>query len=256
MDPGHLHLDERLIESGCVYCGCSLVDAAELERLRLEGPESEIEDALSRQRTRDHVPSRAFLDEPFPPNLPVVGCCRACNNGFSLDEQYLACLVECVVCGGVEPELFERARVSHMLRGSVALFERLSAAERRLEDGPAWEMEGERVRRIVLKLAKGHAAFEHQWHLPEPNTIAIAPLHAMREDERAQFEQGDSGLRLLPELGSMALRRTALSAGTSQWVEVQHGRYRYTSAIYLNGFSVRLVIREYLACEVWWDEAL
>ena len=54
--------------------------------------------------------------------------------------------------------------------------------------------------------------------------------------------------------GRSQVVRTALSTGASQWVEVQQGRYRCTSAIYLDGFSVSRVIREYLACEVWWDK--
>ena len=40
--------------------------------------------------TRDHVPSKVFLEKPYPDNLPVVPCCQKCNEGFSLDEQYLA----------------------------------------------------------------------------------------------------------------------------------------------------------------------
>jgi hypothetical protein len=45
--------------------------------------------------TRDHVPSLVFLDKPYPDNLPVVPCCQECNNGFSKDEEYVACAVEC-----------------------------------------------------------------------------------------------------------------------------------------------------------------
>ena len=41
--------DERLV-SGCVYCG---------------GPEE----------TNEHVPSRVFLDQPYPENLPGVDAC-------------------------------------------------------------------------------------------------------------------------------------------------------------------------------------
>jgi hypothetical protein len=52
--------------------------------------------------TRDHVPSRVFLDEPLPENLPVVPACIACNNSFSRDEEYLACLIECALTGSVE----------------------------------------------------------------------------------------------------------------------------------------------------------
>lgn len=256
MDPNHLHLDERLVETGCVYCGCPLVDAVELDRIRADGELASLDEALSRQRTRDHVPSRAFLDRPFPSDLPVVECCRTCNNGFSLDEQYLACLLECVVCGGVDPEVFERERVARMLRESTALSERLASAERSSESGTAWEMEGERVRRVVVKLARGHASFEHQQHLAEPDAIAIRPLVAMTDDERTRFENGAAGTRLLPDLGSRALTRAVLGAGASEWGDVQQGRYRYASATYTDCFSVRLVIREYLACEAWWYEAL
>jgi hypothetical protein len=37
--------------------------------------------------TRDHVPSRVLLDEPYPENLPVVPACKSCNSGFSADEE-------------------------------------------------------------------------------------------------------------------------------------------------------------------------
>ena len=46
--------------------------------------------------TVDHVPSKVFLDESYPDNLPVVPCCRNCNEEFSLDEEYVAVLLECV----------------------------------------------------------------------------------------------------------------------------------------------------------------
>lgn len=202
MDPRQLHLDERLIEAGCVYCGCPLISAIELDHIRAEGSGVIVDEALSRERTRDHVPSRTFLDRPFPQNLPVVDCCRACNIAFSLDEQYLSCLLECVVCGGTEPELFERKRVARTLCESVALSERLASAKRSLDGGTAWEMEGERVRRVVLKLARGHAAFEYQRHYySEPDSIAITPLVSMSGAERIRFERGSSENRLLPEVG-------------------------------------------------------
>jgi len=32
--------------------------------------------------SRDHVPSKVFLDEPFPENLPVSPSCLKCNNSL------------------------------------------------------------------------------------------------------------------------------------------------------------------------------
>ena len=46
--------------------------------------------------TVDHVPSKVFLEKPYPENLPVVPCCKKCNERFSLDEEYVAVLLECV----------------------------------------------------------------------------------------------------------------------------------------------------------------
>ena len=252
MDPRHQRVDERLIEGGCVYCGCALVDARELERIRAEGPEDQLDEAVKRQRTRDHVPSRALLDEPFPPNLPVVECCHACNYGFSLDEQYLVCLLECVVSGGTEPELFERTRVARMLRESAALRERITAARREAATGPAWEMDPQRVQRVVMKLARGHVAFEEYARLSEPSSINFAPLVLMSAETRCWFESGYDGSPLLPEVGSRALGRIAKDASGSGWIDVQPGRYRYAFTAHRAGVSVRLVIREYLACSVSW----
>ena len=46
--------------------------------------------------TVDHVPSKVFMDKPYPENLPVVPCCKKCNREFSLDEEYVTVLLECV----------------------------------------------------------------------------------------------------------------------------------------------------------------
>lgn len=54
--------------NGCIYCG----NPAE---------------------TREHVPSKAFLIEPFPENLSTIPACFECNNGYSGDEKYLACFL-------------------------------------------------------------------------------------------------------------------------------------------------------------------
>lgn len=39
--------------------------------------------------TEDHVPSRCFLDKPYPQDLPVIPCCYKCNHVLSLDEEFV-----------------------------------------------------------------------------------------------------------------------------------------------------------------------
>lgn len=134
MDQLKNYADNRLL-NGCIYC-C--------------GPEE----------TRDHVPSRVFLDSPFPTNLPVVPACRACNHGFSRDEEYLACLIESAIAASTDPDRIRRPRVADMLRRSPALRSRIEAAKS-IEGGQlAFGIEGARVENVVLKLARGHAAYE------------------------------------------------------------------------------------------------
>src|SRR5438309_5431695 len=95
MDPRKLFADERFAAL-CVYCG-------------------------GEPSTADHVPSRVLIDQPYPDNLPVVPACAKCNNRFSVDEPYLACLVECALAGSVAPNLVCRTKVKRILAKRPAL---------------------------------------------------------------------------------------------------------------------------------------
>ena len=61
--------------------------------------------------SRDYVPSRILLDEPYPENLPVVPSCSKCNNSLSLDEEYFACLIECILCGTTNIQRLKREKI-------------------------------------------------------------------------------------------------------------------------------------------------
>ena len=233
MDPRHLFIDERYT-CICVYCG-------------------------TQPDTRDHVPSKVLLDEPVPPELPVVGACRRCNDSFSLDEQYLACFLDCVICGDAEASGARRPNVKRILEEKPTLQSRIEGARKRDKaDNLLWEAEADRVRNVILKLARGHAAYELYPKLEKPNTVSFASLQILSDDQRAAFEKvaGDNYIDLWPEIGSRAFLRAfgkppdriPLSGG---WVVVQPDRYRYT-VVETGGVLVRMVLSEYLACEVVW----
>lgn len=60
---------EKSKSNGCIYCGeCAT--------------------------TREHTPSKTFLIEPYPENLPTIPACFACNNGYSEDEKYVVCFLD------------------------------------------------------------------------------------------------------------------------------------------------------------------
>jgi len=206
--------------------------------------------------TRDHVPSKVFLDEPYPTNLPIVPSCKLCNSGFSLDEEYVACLVECVLAGSTDPRLVKRKKIKRILEKKPALASKLSDARQETESGTIFTIEMERVRNVVLKLARGHAAFElNEPQLDNPSDISFLPFPSMNPAIREIFEgsPGSSGpLLAWPEVGSRAMQRLVEGLPEdSSWIIAQPGRYRYITSV--DGSAiVRIVISEYLACQVEW----
>lgn len=197
-----------------------------------------------------------LLDEPYPENLPVLPACARCNQSFSLDEEYFACLVECARTGSVDS--VKRSKILRILEGSPTLAAHLMKARTVTESGQViLAPDAERVRRIVLKLARGHAAYELDEQIrEEPSHIMITPLHVLTVQQRRHFETPPKSAGW-PEVGTRALQRILVLNGEtpevldSDWIYVQEGQYRYI-AIAEEAVMVRLVVGEYLACEVIW----
>ncbi len=143
--------------------------------------------------TRDHVPSRVLLDEPYPAELPVLPACAACNGSFSADEAYLACLIECTLTGSVDSATARR-KVGRILDTSPVLAARLDTARYERNGETGFNPELERIRPIILKLARGHAAFENnEPRIGSPESMRFIPFTAMNEEERERFEAGVDG---------------------------------------------------------------
>ncbi|MBK8382300.1 MAG: hypothetical protein IPL16_10500 [Ignavibacteria bacterium] len=111
--------------------------------------------------TRDHVPAKILLDDPFPENLPVVPCCTKCNQDFSLDEEYFACSIECILRGTSNIEQLQRQKIKSALKKRPALQERIENSFT-LQDGQLqFKYEQDRFMNVATKLAKGHAKYEN-----------------------------------------------------------------------------------------------
>src|ERR1039457_1039218 len=138
--------------------------------------------------TREHVPSRILLDEPYPDNLPFLPACAKCNQGFSLDEEYFACLIECARTGSIDR--VERPKIRRILQDSPALAARIMQARTVADNGDiVFNTENDRVRSVVLKLARGHAVYELDEQKPEePSHVMFVPLHTLDTRAREHFE--------------------------------------------------------------------
>lgn len=242
MDQLKNYADDRLIR-GCIYCA---------------GPPD----------TRDHVPSRCLLEPPYPPNLPVVGCCESCNRGFSMDEEYFVCLIESVLCGSTDPDKIGRSSVARIMRNSAALRTRIEASRTEVDGQIAFVPESERIYNVMLKLARGHAAFElSQPCRNEPYHFWCGPLASLTQENRLAFDSVHFP-QIFGEVGSRNLQRMQVTQMTflsesgenqkveiliNDWVEVQDDQYRYLAIDDAGEVVIRIVVAEYLACEIAWQ---
>lgn len=238
MDQLNEYADDRLIR-GCIYCDGSY-------------------------ETRDHVPSKCLLESPYPANLPVVGCCDTCNQDFSQDEQYLVCLIESVLCGSTDPEKIGRPSVAKIMQNTPALRQRIENSKTEVDGQIAFVPEVERIRNVMLKLARGHAAFElSQPCRTEPNHFWCGPLSLLNEENREAFSSVHFQ-QVLGEVSSRNMQRLLVTQMTLQsgqqvemiindWVDVQDDKYRYLAIDDMGQVVIRIVISEYFACEVAWE---
>jgi len=241
MDQLNNYADNRLIR-GCIYCA---------------GPAD----------TRDHVPSKCLLEQPYPTNLPVVGCCESCNQDFSRDEQYFVCLLESVLCGSTDPEKIGRPSVARTMQNSPALRERIENSRTEVDGQIAFIPEMERICNVMLKLARGHAAFElSQPCRTEPDHFWCGPLSWLPQETRDAFDSVHFQ-QVFGEVGSRNMQRLLVTQMTllaengephnigmiiNDWIDVQDDRYRYIAIDDMGSLVIRIVIAEYFACEVAW----
>lgn len=236
--------DNRLID-GCVYCGDFV-------------------------QTREHIPSRVFLDSPLPENLPVVGSCEECNLGYSMDEEYLACLIESTIAGTTDPTQIRRSKVSRILLTKPHLRARIESAKAIVDGHTHFSPESNRVKNVLLKLARGHVAFElGRLRRDAPSSIWWCPLHLMTTEHYESFNAchvvhmfGEVGSRGMQRLFATQVCLRALDGSekklnlvVNDWIDVQENRYRYLAIDDIDGIKIRIVIAEYLGCEVVWTQA-
>lgn len=205
--------------------------------------------------TRDHCPSKVFLDQPYPENLPVVPACRTCNSGFSNDEEYLACLISCVIAGSTEPSALARDKTRRILKSKPALRALLTQARSEVDGRTIYAPDRERVLSVLVKLAQGHALYElHESCARPPDQQHCVPLELMSTEQQKLFESPEIS-SVWPEVRSRAMQRLLVSERdevASAWIEVQPGRYRFLASLG-NGIEIRIVIHDYLAFFAQWE---
>lgn len=197
--------------------------------------------------TVDHVPSKVFLDKPYPENLPVVPCCRKCNEQFSSDEEYVAVLLECVRWQTFELEQFKREKIRKIVEHNPLILKTVRETVHPLLDGHfTIDPANARLNKVLTKLIAGHLRFEglEQWFLHDGFDITFyQDIHSNQDFYRRFHSPIFSGL--LPEVGSRALIALAGNGNAgSPWFTVQADKYEYCVAP--DNSEVRIIIQDFL----------
>ncbi len=202
--------------------------------------------------TREHVPSRIFLDQPYPQELHVVGACTDCNQKHSLDEEYVACAIECALRGSANSDAIQRRKIKRILETKPLLKARIGNSFVKIAAGLGLKIENERFQRVCIKLAQCHLLFnQNEPPLEEPSVIKFGTLEDLDGESKYALEQ-PVPLTILPEVGSRAMQRMLILENVAYmpWVEVQRDRYRFITP---EVGVARMVFSEYLWCEVRWE---
>ena len=207
--------------------------------------------------TQDHVPSKCFLDEPYPDNLKIVQCCGKCNHRFSLDEEYISCLIDCMKEKTTDLNLIKREKTRETLSHSFKLHDRITKQFRNFADVEVCDIETHRLKLVVYKLAYGHLAYENSslnWDSePKINMwiLDTMPKTVLEDFEKPYYDY------IVPEVGCNCLSPQGgfhIIVGLdepsfcSNWIIVQKRRYRY--CVSPDSTKVKFVIAEFLAVEV------
>lgn len=230
MNPNKTYYGDSRLTDFCAYCG-------------------------GLAETEDHVPSRCFLDQPYPQGMPVVPCCHNCNHEFSKDEEYVSCLIDCMKYNTVVPDEVPREKTRRTLLHSPKLQERIASQKREFGGVTVFDVEKERFEKVIRKLAYGHLAYENDilfWD----STYSISRwlLSEMSDTQKESFFQPYKGV-LLPEVCSHGLEHVVFySVGddvdsfSSPWIIVQEGRYAY--CVSPDSKRVKFIIADIFAVEV------
>jgi hypothetical protein len=204
--------------------------------------------------TRDHTPSKILLEKPYPENLHVIPSCYECNNNFSIDEEYFACALECMIHGTADLRNLSRSRIVQILKRKINLKNKLDKAFSNKDNNLYFEIEKERFENVLNKFAYGHIKFENSdTPFSRPKNIWFKTFNSLSRNEYNYFFS-TSELIIAPEVGSRATQYVCIDRGgvpINNWKLVQDSVYSY-SVINNDDLKVRMLFYNYLVCEVLW----
>lgn len=205
--------------------------------------------------TREHIPSQVFLDEPYPDDMAVVPACFCCNNGYSSDEEYLACYLDVLRCDVNNGNMGLRVKTINAFKHS-SVFEMSIRKTISKENGIIkTQCPNDKIERVIAKLTIGHLANFYDKQADEFSmeiSFSFSPL--LSNDEMANFEEVKE-IQKVDGLMSDGIENILVLQGSDgtatafmPWIDVQPGNYRYQTYYDddVDEIVVKIVLFEFL----------
>ncbi|MFC9540758.1 hypothetical protein ACFTQ7_12830 [Lysinibacillus sp. NPDC056959] len=217
--------------------------------------------------TREHVPSKVFLQKPFPDDLPTLPACYECNNAFSKKELLVSLLIQIM-----KKELLNNYEFPESTNGRIEKNEGLLMKVKNIiATGDTSKLDSD-IRSVLVKLARGHSVWDLSkgYYIDsdavnhDSINVDYRFLHEMTQDEINDFLAVYIVSRLpLPEIGSRLFdtRLLVYQDDTENinevivlWEEVQEGEYEYICYQFDNVIEVKIVINNFLFAKIHFKE--
>lgn len=167
---------------------------------------------ISEGTTKDHVPPKNLFPKPRPADLVTVPCCQTCRLGQSLDDEYFTRMVTMRHDVAEHPaaaqvlEVVHRSltkphkrRFTQALLQSVREFEVRSPAGLYLGSGPSYQVDLDRLCRVIKRTTLGLYFKEFGVRLPDSHSCQVYAMDG--------FSRSDPGLNAkLTRIIEQALR--------------------------------------------------
>lgn len=209
---------------------------------------------------RDHVPSKSLLVKPYPDDVSTTEICEECNTSFSRDEEYFGALMSAILTGNTNPEDQTLEIGRRTFSRNESLRKRIDRSRKTFQtrDGQmktTWDPEGDRVRNVIVKNARGHVFFEGGEAMLEPPVLVeIEPISELTPSAVDAFLGRGSNLAIWPEVGSRWMQRVLSDPNfdSDGFLIVQPDVYRFKLEVGA-GIGIKSVVHEYLATSVFWE---
>lgn len=209
---------------------------------------------LEKKLTKDHTPSKIFLNKPYPENMHIVPACFDCNNNFSSDEEYLSYWIEMALFEQKEVKTDRYKKAVRALERNISLKKNI-LGDSLFKKNDIMPLDESRFCNIVFKLASGHILFKHNTPQYEmPTSIKWFYFQNLNNINKRLFEQ-EPQMDVFPEVGSRTIIKIdELGLPVYSWEIVQPDIYRYLVANIDDDLVVKIIFSEFLACEAIWRE--